>query len=365
MRKTRLLAAAAALVAVVTVVAACGGANNKIGAGATATGKLVRGGTVTIAEVGVAPNFIFPLVPATNSNGYNGSLTLGLWPPLVYSGDGAQSAVNPQESLFSSLKWSDNDSVITIVLKPWQWSDGTPITSRDFTFVYNLLKSNYNDWFDYVQGLFPVDVAKVATPNAHTVVINLTRSYNPEFYTDNVLATIPLMPQNAWDKTSAAGKVGNYDESASGAKAVWNFLQAQGGKEASFATNPLWQVVDGPWKLSDFQSDGYYAWVPNKNYSGPDKPVLDKVIWTPFTTDTAEMDTLRSGTSLTVAGVPLNDVKQIPELEAEGYSVAQVPAAGVAEILPNFYNPTAGPLLRLLYIRQAMEYLINRKQIVA
>jgi peptide/nickel transport system substrate-binding protein len=364
MRKTRLLAAAAALVAVVTVVAACGGANNKIGAGATATGKLVRGGTVTIAEVGVAPNFIFPLVPATNSNGYNGSLTLGLWPPLVYSGDGAQSIVNPQESLFSSLKWSDNDSVITIVLKPWQWSDGTPITSRDFTFVYNLLKSNYNDWFDYVQGLFPVDVAKVATPNAHTVVINLTRSYNPQFYTDNVLATIPLMPQHAWDKTSVAGKVGNYDETPSGAKSVWNFLQAQGGKEASFATNPLWQVVDGPWKLADFQSDGYYAWVPNKNYSGPDKPVLDKVIWTPFTTDTAEMDTLRSGTSLTVAGVPLNDIKQVPELEAEGYSIAQVPAAGVAEILPNFYNPTVGPLLRLLYIRQAMEYLINRKQIV-
>ena len=99
-------------------------------------------------------------MPATNSNGYNVDLTLGLWPSLVYSGDGAKSVPNPQESLFSSLKWSDGDKVITIVLKPWKWSDGTPITSRDFTFVYNLLKANYNDWFDYVQGLFPVDVAK-------------------------------------------------------------------------------------------------------------------------------------------------------------------------------------------------------------
>ena len=60
----------------------------------------------------------------------------GSWPPLVYSGDGANSVVNPQESLYSSLKWSDGDKVITIVLKPWKWSDGTPITSRDFTFVY-------------------------------------------------------------------------------------------------------------------------------------------------------------------------------------------------------------------------------------
>ena len=28
---------------------------------------------------------------------------------------------------------------------------------------------------------------------------------------------------------------------------------------STFATNPLWQVVDGPWKLSQFQSSGYYS----------------------------------------------------------------------------------------------------------
>ena len=84
------------------------------------------------------------------------------------------------------------------------------------------------------------------------MVIDLTRSYNPQFYADNVLATIPLLPQHAWDKTSPTGKVGNYDETPSGAKAVWNFLQAQGRTWVTFATNPLWQVVDGPWKLAAF-----------------------------------------------------------------------------------------------------------------
>ena len=235
-------------------------------------------------------------MPATNSNGYNVDLTDGLWPPLVYAGDGANSVLNPQESLYSSLKWSDSDKVITIVLKPWKWSDGTPITSRDFTFTYNLLKANYNDWFDYVQGLFPVDVAKVRrrTPHRghrpHPVV-------QPAVLHDNVLATIPLMPQHAWDKTSLTGKVGNYDQTRPGAKAVWNFLQKQGGDMATFATNPLWQVVDGPWKLSQFQSSGYYAGSrtrttragqagPEQSRSGRRSP-----------TDTAEMDTLRSGTS--------------------------------------------------------------------
>jgi len=365
-RRTQRLVVAAAGLALTTLVAACAaGHGPSVSSGNShPTGQKVQGGTVTIAENGYSPNFLFPAPPATNSNGYNIVLSEGLWPTLVYAGDGASTGVNPKESLYSSMTWSDSDKVITIVLKPWKWSDGVPITSRDFTFAYNLLKANYNDWAYYVTGLFPADVTKVTAPNAHTVVVDLTRSYNPEFYTDDVLSYFALMPQHAWDKTSMTGKIGNYDESPSGAKEVWNFLQKEGGQESTFATNPLWQVVDGPFKLSQFESSGYYAYVPNKNYSGPTKPALSKVIWTPFTDDTALMDTLRSGTSVSVAILPLSDVRQIPALEAEGYSVAQVPTAGVAEILPNFWNPAIAPLVRPLYLRQAMQYLINRKQIV-
>ncbi len=352
--------------ALAAVVAACGGTTSKVGGGSAVKGKPESGGTATVAEPsGASPDDIFPLPPATNTNGYNVNLTMGEWPYLVYTGDGAKSVINPRESLYSSLTWSDNDSVITIVLKSWKWSDGTTITARDFMFVYNLLKVNYNDWENYLPGLFPADVTKVETPNTHTVVIHLNRSYNPDFYTDDVLVWVPLLPQHAWDKTSLTGKVGNYDQTKAGATAVWNFLQKQGSNIATFATSPLWKVVDGPWKLAQFQSDGYYSWAPNKNYSGPDKPALSKVIFTPFTTDAAEMDTLRSGTSLTVALLPLNDIGQISALKNEGYEVASVPTAGVAEIVPNLWNPVNGPLLRLLYIRQALEYQINRPQITS
>jgi peptide/nickel transport system substrate-binding protein len=366
MRTPRRLAALAATLALATLIAACGAGSAKVGSGSIVKGQMVKGGTVTIAEQsGASPNFIFPYPPSTNTDGYDANLTMGLWPSLAYIGDGGKSAVNPQESLYSSLTYSDNDTVITIVLKPWKWSDGVPITSRDFTFTYNLLKANYANWINYTQGLFPTDVKNVITPNAHTVVLDLTRSYNPSFYTDDVLSLVPLMPQHAWDKTSATGKVSNYDETTAGAKAVYAFLQKQGGDMATFDTNPLWKVVDGPWKLGTFDSNGYYSWVPNKNYSGPDKPILDKVVWTPFTTDTAEMNTLRSGTSLDLAGLPNNDVRQIGALEAEGYSVAVEPIPGVAEMMPNLYNPVVGPLLQQLYVRQALEYLINRPQIVS
>jgi peptide/nickel transport system substrate-binding protein len=365
MRRTRRVAAAAALVALATIVAACSGTGGKVGTSTNkATGKPLKGGTVTIAEVAASPNFIFPYAPSTNSDGYNVNLNQPLWPFLVYAGDGGKSIVNPQESLYSSLTYSHNDSVITMVLKPWKWSDGAPITSRDFLFAYNLLKYNYLNWIDYTQGLFPTDVKKVLTPNSHTVVMDLNRSYNPTFYTDDVLSTIQLIPQHAWDKTSATGKIGNYDETKAGSKAVYAFLQKEGSQLSGFATNPLWQVVDGPWKLQTFDNNGYYVFVPNKNYSGPDKPIVSKVVETPFTTDTAEMNTLRSGTSLDVGSLPLNDVSQVGALEAEGYTVTDLPVAGVAEIVPNLWNPTNGPMLRNLYIRQVLEYLIDRPEIV-
>ncbi len=366
MRSTRRLAIAGAALVLGSVLAACGGTTAHVGGGSAAKGKPIKGGTVTVAQLsGASPNDIFPLQPATNANGYNEDFVLGAWPNLVTVGDGTKSVVNTKESLFSSMTWSQNDSAVTIVLKPWNWSDGQPITARDFTFVYNLLKANYNDWLEYFPGLFPADVTKITTLNTHTIEMTLNHSYNPAFYEDDVLSYLPLLPQHVMDRTSLTGKVGNFDETAAGSKAVWSFLQKQGQQESTFTTSPLWKVVDGPWKISSFQTDGFYSWTPNTAYSGPAKPLLSKVNFTPFTTDAAEMDTLRSGSSLTIGYLPLNDLKQIPALQSEGYAAANVPTPGVAEIVPNLYNPVNGPILRQLYLRQAFEFLIDRPLIVS
>ncbi len=370
MRTSRRLAIATAVAATAMGLAACSGiaTSSAIGSGTTSTphgGQKEQGGTATMAwPAGSAPNFIFPLPPATNSDGYNANLTDLMWPYLVYDGDGAQSVVNPQESLLRSLAYSDGDKTVTIKLKPWQWSDGTPITSRDFTFVYNLLKANWSNWNAYV-GLFPTDVASVQTPDTSTIVLHLTRSYNPDFFTDDVLSEIPLLPQHAWDRESASGKVGNYDETAGGAKAVYAFLQKQGGDVATFTTNPLWKVTDGPWRLSAFNSDGDYTYAPNKSYSGPDKPTLDAIVNDVYNSDSAELDALRSGSALTVGTLPQNDLPQASILKTGGYSIANQPIPGVAGVIPNLYNAKVGAVLQQLYVRQALEDLIDRTQIVS
>ena len=352
----RWTAAVAILVITVLTVAACSGG------GGTSAGHR---GTATMAWVGASPDFIFPLAPATNTNGYNENLTEPLWPPLVYDGDGGKTAVNPQESLYSSITYSNGDKKVTIDLKHWNWSDGNPVTSRDFMFVYNLLKANVPNWWLYVPGLFPAGVASVATPSAHTVVLNLTRSFNPAFYSDDVLDNVQILPQHAWDKTSLSGPVGNDDETTSGAKAVYAFLQREGGQMSTFTTNPLWKVVDGPWKLTYFASNGAWDYVPNEEYSGPDKPILSRMNNVPYTTDTAELNALRSGSSLTVGTLPLNDISQQGVLKSEGYTVASAPFPAVANITLNLYNASVGPVLHQLYIRQVLEDLINRPQIVS
>ncbi|HEX6524315.1 MAG TPA: ABC transporter substrate-binding protein [Streptosporangiaceae bacterium] len=358
---------AAALAAALTLTlaaAACSSSGGKGNGSGSASGTPQHGGTVTQAWIGATPNFIFPYAPATNTDGYNTNLSDPLWPPLAFAGDGAQSAVNPQESLYSSLTFSNGNKTVTMVLKDWKWSDGAPITSRDFTFVYNLLKANYQNWINYIPGTFPSDVTSVSTPDTHTAVMTLSQPTSPEFFA-SVLNNVQLIPQHAWDKESATGPAGNYDQSAAGAKAVYDFLQKEGSQISTFTTNPLWKVVDGPWTLSDFNSDGtLYGYVPNKNYSGPHKPYLAKVENQSFTTDTAELDALRSGGSVQVAPLPLNDAAQAGQLKAQGYSTVPLPIPGVAGMEPNFFNAQVGAVFRQLYIRQAMEDLINRQQIV-
>jgi peptide/nickel transport system substrate-binding protein len=371
MRMIRPAVALAAALTLTVAAAACssssgsGNGSGKPGSSATpATAAASHGGNVTMQWVGGYPNFIFPLMPATNTDGYNVNLQEPMWPYLVYSGNRGQSTVSPEESLYSSLNWSNNDATFTVVLKPWKWSDGSPITSRDFLFTYDLLKSMGQNWIGWLPGLFPTDVKSVQITNSSTFVVNLTQSYNPTFYEEDVLNQVPLLPQHAWDKESVSGAIGNYDETAAGAKAVVSFLQKEGSQIGTFTTNPLWKVVDGPWTLSEFTSTGTYGFVPNKNYSGPDKPYLSEVVDAQYTTEGSAFDDLLAG-SVQVGPMPFSDLKQIPRLESEGYSVQQLPLNGTSSITPNFYAPTVGKVFQQLYIRQAMEDLIDRPEIVS
>ena len=72
------------------------------------------------------------------------------------------------------------------------------------------------------------------------------------------LTPLPL----AWDRTSLSQPAPTSDKkhlpdaTRAGAAAVYKFLDAQSRKLGSWAGPPLWSVVDGPFKLRSFTTEG-------------------------------------------------------------------------------------------------------------
>ena len=68
-------------------------------------------------------------------------------------------------------------------------------------------------------------------------------------------------------------------------------------------------MVDGPWKLSSFSTDGNVTIVANSAYSGSPKPTLSAVKFVPFTSDATEYTALKTG-AVDVGNIPTQDLPQ-------------------------------------------------------
>lgn len=352
-------AAAAALIA------GCGSASPS---GQTpSNAKPTNGGTVTFAlPPTTTPNYILPLMGSayySNVNLFN--FQQEMFRPLYWYGPAGTAPGQGVYNLNSSLSlakppvYSDNDKVVTINLLPYKWADGQPVTARDVQFFMNLLDAETSIWPVYVPGEFPSNVTKVVIDSPTQLTFDLNASYSPTWFTDNELSQITPFPQHAWDKESASGSIGNYDTTTAGAKAVYAYLSKEASSPSSYATNPLWKVVDGPFTLQQFQTSGYTVFVPNKNYTGSVKPHISKLILKPFTTDTAEYNALRSG-SVTYGYIPPQDANQKGLIQAQGYRVKPWVGWQIDYIPYNHANPTVGPIFNQLYFRQAVQDLVDQ-----
>lgn len=339
--------------------AACSGSG---GTSSANGGKPASGGIVTFAEsAGYAPTWILPFYPGSfDTIQEQGWFENFMWPPLYNTSNGASPGVSFAHSLGNPPTYSANDKIATITIKHWKWSDGTPVTTRDLIFWFNLLKANKTEWGPYLPGKFPDNVTSIKAVNPYELTMTLDKAYAPTFFTGSELSQMTAIPQHVWDKTSASGKVGNYDQTPAGAKAVMSFLQGQSKDLKTYATNPLWKTVDGPFKLTGYTQNGKATFTPNKSYSGPDKPKISEFVEVPFTSADAEYNALRAG-NLTIGNIPANDYSTIPEIKQLGYNVGEWKVYGYNSLFLNFNNPTVGAAFHQLYFRQALQYLLNQK----
>lgn len=340
-------------------------------AGTPATGGVITQGQLT----GSTPTYIFPIAPGADSGTGSFSLFTELFMPLYGGPVGARPEVNYGISAANKPIWSDNDTVVTIPMKPGlKWSNGAPIDANDVVFWFDLLKAALKEspanWGQYSPGLIPDNVKSVTTKGQYTVVMTLNKTWNPGFFLLNNLqdtngGAYPL-PSTAWNIASATGPHLNYNIPANAAK-IYNYLSKAGGSVATFASSPLWKDVSGPFKLTSFSpTNSSYTLVPNANYGGTPKSTAKEVSVQTFTDFTSELNALKSGGLDIMVGLDPSQLPQVPALQKQGIAVFGGPGWGWFGGIINFKDTTNDfdKVISQLYVRQAFDHLINQPAII-
>ncbi len=326
-------------------------------------------GTITWAmQPGATPNYIFPVVPSASNSVFNNfTFIWEMWRPLYWTVYGTDPELYPPMSIANPVVYSNGDKTVTISLKSsYKWSNGQPITANDIMFFIDLVKAAIKEspanWEGYVPGHLPDNITSMTEPNASTLVMNLNAAVNPTWFTEDVLGEgqINPLPSTVWAKESATGAIIPASGWTPAAMTkIYNYLITQAKSLSTYATNPLWQVVDGPYKLSAYNpTTGGFTMVPNTTYGGPHVTPQSNFQGVPFTSNTAEFNAIRAG-AIDVAYVDFNDVPQLPTVLKLGYSYFGEPDFGMTFGNYNFKDATGDfdNIISQLYIRQALAHL--------
>lgn len=373
-RRRRAGATLALAVALSTVLAACGGSSQAVGHAdpsgggfygtLPAAGTPAPGRTLTIGLVkGQAPTYAMPIAPANlaSVNTFNSFVNL-MDQPLYWVPSGSTPKISSSLSLADPPVYSHGDRTVTITLKRWRWSNGQPVTASDVVFYIDVLrqaiKENASNFWSYTPGLFPDNLAKV-TASGQVLRLELTKAYNPGYFTNNQLSLLYALPPE-WAISSPDGRRLDYSLPAN-AKAIYGYLNKQASDVSTFGTNPLWKIADGPMECSAFNpATGSYTLVPNPRYSGPKRAAVSQLHAVVYTSTQAEFEALRAGT-LDIGAVDPSDLPSINALRST-YAVYGLPDFGFNAMFINFEDATGhfDAIAKQLYFRQALAHLIDQ-----
>jgi peptide/nickel transport system substrate-binding protein len=338
------------------------------------TGQTTTGTATFALQAGYQPNYIFPFLGQDNATVANGYLQGMLYRPLYYLGKNGSPELNDAASLADAPTFSNGNQNVTVHLRNFQWSDGSKLSPRNVAFFIGLASSEKDVWSGYSPGLFPDDIVS-ATYNdaANTFSLALDKPVGPQWFQYNVLTLLTPLPV-AWDLTAAGqkGSCSSEDRQTqqSSCPAVYTYLNGLAKQTSNYADksgpSSIWSVVDGPFTLDSYNPDGHMAFVPNKSYSGPNKAHLNRVEFLPFTSEDAEFNVLRSSNTISVGYIPAQSLQ--PKSSggansnplAASYNLASTSYWGMNYLLMNYNNPVAGPIFRQLYIRQAINSVVDQ-----
>lgn len=277
-----------------------------------------------------APGSLNPLLGA---NFYNMQTGVLLYRPLIWPG--ADATADANRSLAANVQVLDNNTRYRVTLKPWRWSDGAKITADDVVFGWERIEK-LGDIYPYAgQGGIPDRVRSVRAISPSQVDFVLKQPANPDWFELNGLSLIYALPRHAW------GDPGR-DE-------MWRRQ-----------TDPsLVQVVDGPFRLTDFRLDRYAAYAPNPLYGGHQASVARLVVT--FLEGDNPLHAVQAGDA-DIAHVPYTLWQRMAV--APGLATTILPASyGFSAIMLNQHNPAVA-FLQDARLRHALAQAIDQQTII-
>jgi peptide/nickel transport system substrate-binding protein len=335
------------------------------------SGTPVPGGTVTYPIIaGSQPTYIMPVFPGAAWTVYNYDFQILMYRPLYMESVGNRPVINYPLSLAPAPVYSNNNKTVTINMShSYKWSDGKPVDAQDVLFfideVRAAVKENADNFGPYTPGNFPDNIVSATAPSTYQVVLTLNKSYNPAWFTDTQLTNVTPMPSATWNVAAAGGAHLDFTKPAN-AKKIFDYLNSASKKLSTYASNPLWQDVDGPFKLTQFNTTtDANTMVPNPTYGGPQKADFSTLKAEYFASSTAEFNAILSG-AINQGTLAADNLPQVARVRALGYNVYGYPDLGFSYAVFNFKDKTNNwdKIISQLYIRQALAHLSDQAAII-
>jgi peptide/nickel transport system substrate-binding protein len=382
-RARRRAAACCAAAGLATVLAACGPISSAASGGSSQSGSAggAASNSVTYAmQPGGYASYPFPFFAGAAGAQYSvynvNDFQALLYRPLYWFGTGTTPYLNPAESLADLPVYTGHR--VTIRLKQnYKWSNGEPVEASNVVFYLNMMKAEGKNGTVFSPTGLPSDVANIRAASKYVVTMDITTpKFSESWFTNNMLSELTPMP-TAWDRTAKGPS--NCSTTISACVAVYNYLNAQATKSpTTFASSPIWSVVDGPWKIQSLNSQGKLVLTYNTSYGGP---VSTHHITTftelPFTSEQAEYNVLQAPTSnetidvgyLPTVDAPVPPAGQLVGTNPPGLSNYQLSLLYVWQLsyFPYNFNNNTGQaaIFKQLYFRQAFQDLVDQEGVIS
>jgi peptide/nickel transport system substrate-binding protein len=301
---------------------------------AAATATTAPQPTATTAAAKKVATFIwtqeFDTLSPLYTNMWFSATTFQLWNCYAWDFDDQAEAVPVLVSEIPSQAnggISEDGKVITLRLRDdLVWSDGTPLTSADFLFTYDM----YLDPGNAVASTYPYDqIETIEAPDATTVVMTFAEPFAPWLGTlwKGILPEHVVRPQ--------------FDAAGSLNQAEWN-------------KSPT--VGCGPFVFQEWESGSFARFVANDNY-WLGRPKIDEIFFRFVPDDASQVAALQTGDGDLGTFIAYSDM---PALEQAGIKI--IPAfSGYNEGIYFYLHETKGnPALKDIAVRKAIALATDR-----